>query len=404
MRLDVGLGVVVIGGTLALAVALVAAALALIVAVVALNAAALRGGRALLAVLSTIGGNDAVLLVAGEAAKVELRNILLAQVELTLEVAERVGANVAVHALQVGDRLLRHLAGVLEVRVGREEDAAELEIEVGANVGELHAVSGGGRGDGGDGLRDGVVAEADNSVALVGLHLRADAVVGGADDGVGAVVGAEGDEDGAVDALEGDLGVGGALEEIEEEVLKADEEGLGVELRPLEDEEGLGADGCDVLAGDGLEVEGVHREDAELDHVEDLEVELAAEDEVVGALLGVGAEAEEGAIILEAQELEVGGAVPRVEGVALGELLSEGLHNVVEVVHGVGDNLGGGLALEEEGLLGILEDLRVVLLQSALRLLRLALTALETSHNGGHGYRKIVLCVCWFSLFFLFLF
>lgn len=97
--------------------------------------------------------------------------------------------------------------------------------------------------------------------------------------------------------------------------------------------------------------------EVQLEHVVGLVAEGADEGEAVGPLLGGGAEDEEGGVVLLGEELEGGGVLEGVDGVLLGELLGQGLAQLVEVVEGVLGHLGAGGAAEEEDRLGVLDGL-----------------------------------------------
>lgn len=179
------------------------------------------------------------------------------------------------------------------------------------------------------------------------------------------------DDDDVLQALDVDLvcaGRGGvAAEEVGQHALGQGElvgDG-GLEGGAGEDEHGPQADG-ELLglelayAAEGLAVE------VELEHVEHLVAEGAGEGDCVGALLGGGAEDEDGGVVLLREELERGGVLEGVDGVLLRELLGEGLAEGVELREGILGDLGAGGAAEEEGDFGVFGGFGLFLLQGAL--------------------------------------
>mmetsp|Transcript_45570 Transcript_45570/g.102904 ORF Transcript_45570/g.102904 Transcript_45570/m.102904 type:complete len:304 (+) Transcript_45570:208-1119(+) len=114
--------------------------------------------------------------------------------------------------------------------------------------------------------------------------------------------------------------------------------------------------------------ERVARLHPELGHVEDVAVEAPAEGQVVGPLLGVVRDREEGAVVLLAQELERGVVLERVHvGVLPLHELAEGLAQARQVLEEPPHPLGGFGPAQEDGLLGVLDHLGRLLLHRARR-------------------------------------
>jgi len=201
--------------------------------------------------------------VGRESAEVELGDVLLSDMELTLKVSEAVGGDVLVEALKVSDGLTGKLAGNLELGLGGEVHPTDLEVEVRTDVDELHVSGATSNTDDGGGLLHSVVTEAHDSVSLVSLGLGTNAVIGGGYDALLTILATKGDVDSTIDTIKADLGLRGSVEVIQEEATETDEEGLGVELATLEHEEGLATNGGDTghILGE-LGAKGVHGEDS----------------------------------------------------------------------------------------------------------------------------------------------
>lgn len=116
-------------------------------------------------------------------------------------------------------------------------------------------------------------------------------------------------------------------------------------------------------AGEGAV--GVRR-DTKLVHVEDTVVKGAGDGEVLGALLGVRGEGDQGGVVLVREELERGGILEGCHGVLLGEPDRVGLLERVEVGQDRLHDLGGAGAAEEESGLGVLDELGEAVVGGAL--------------------------------------
>ena len=162
--------------------------------------------------------------------------------------------------------------------------------------------------------------------------------------------GERGDDHDAVDALQVDPRRRAAAEDVDEDVLGQSQPGLGLEPVAQEDHARL-APGDGLVPRAGEVPQALVVRDEELDHVEQVVVEEAADGEAVGALLLVRSEDERPRVRLLREELEarLAAALERADAVVLARhLVHLALLHHPEVRHQVFQRLAALPAVEHE--------------------------------------------------------
>lgn len=276
-------------------------------------------------------------------AELQLAEILLAQMHAANLVTHRVGCDVLLGALLGAARLLH---GLLEHRLIGLPDSADTEIHARTDLLNLNT----GKTLTGSLGTDGVDSQVDG-----GLNITV----------ASAILCANGDD--VLETLDVNLVTGLALEEIKEHALRKGELVADRALKSSTSEQ----DHRPQTNGEFLSLELSNRTEAlrvevELKHVKDLITESANKSQGMGTLLLAATKNEETGVVLFGEKLERGGVVKGMDGVLLGELLSERLAHLMKVVEGILDDLRACCSAEEEARLGILVCLWFALLEGSL--------------------------------------
>lgn len=276
-------------------------------------------------------------------AELQLAKILLAQMHAANLVAHRISCDVLLGALLGAARLLQ---GLLEHRLIGLPDSADTEIHARTDLLNL---------DAGETLTGSLGADGIDTQVNGGLNIAF----------ASAILCANGDD--VLETFDVNLVAGLALEEIKEHALRKGEFVADRALKGSTSEQDhrpqANGEFLRFKLSNGTEALWV---EVELKHVKNLVTKGANKSQGVRALLLAATKNEETGVVLFGEKLERGGIVKGMDGVLLGELLSERLAHLMKIIESILDYLRACCSAEEEAHLGILVCLWFALLEGSL--------------------------------------